>query len=63
MNTLICCDLLTPICPHSFHIIKFDVHNGLDDVEQELLRRVWPNRVEPYGCGEEAPRVEEEMKV
>ena len=63
MNTLIYCYPLTRICPHPFHIIKFHVHDGPDDVEQELLRRVWPNRVEPHGCGEEASCVEEEMKI
>ena len=63
MNTLICCHPLIPICPHPFHIIERYVHDGPNDVEQELLRRVWPNRVEPYGCGEEAPCVEKEVKI
>lgn len=63
MNTPICCYPLAAICPHPFHIIKLHVHDGSDDVEQELLRRIWPNRVEPYGCREEASRVEEKVKV
>jgi len=63
MNTLIPCCLLTRIRPYPFHIIKLYFHDGANGVEQELLRCIWSNRVEPYGCGEEAPCVEEEMKV
>jgi len=51
------------MCPHPFHIVELAVHDGSDDVEQELLRCIWTNRVEPHSCGEKASGVEEEVEV
>ena len=47
----------TRICPHPFHVVELTVYDGSDDVEQELLRCIWANRVEPHGCGEKASGV------